>query len=268
MNIKPLVSICCITYNHGSFVRQCLNGFLMQRCDFDYEILIHDDASTDDTAGIVREYQSKYPELIKPIFQRENQWSQGVRGINPRFNISRAKGKYIALCEGDDYWTDPLKLQKQVDFLEGNPEYSLVVGGFKQKNVDTGEEQLIIKDIPGSDEKGFNIDLQVFFSGWYTKTLTLMFRKDFFDIKEFMHFKYAKDFHLNYLLLKKGLGYYMKEIFGVYHIHTGGVFSPTSQKERHISRKNIYRELYKRNKSDKVFKNKYYKALTEFEKKK
>ncbi len=123
MEIKPLVSISCITYNHAPYIRQCLDGFLMQKTTFPFEILIHDDASTDGTASIIREYEEKYPEIVKPIYQKENQYSRGV-SISATFNWSRAQGEYIALCEGDDYWTDPLKLQKQVDFLEINLEYS------------------------------------------------------------------------------------------------------------------------------------------------
>src|SRR5690554_4624359 len=163
---NPLVSISCITYNHAPYIRQCLEGFLMQQCDFEYEILIHDDASTDGTSDIIREYQKKYPEIIKPIIQKENQWSQGVRGMMARFNFPRAKGKYIALCEGDDYWTDPLKLQKQVDFLEKNPNYSLVCGGFKSIDTKTGEEKIIIKDVENSidnTEQGFDITIDRFF---------------------------------------------------------------------------------------------------------
>src|SRR5690554_4131282 len=137
---NPLVSISCITYNHAPYIRQCLEGFLMQQCDFEYEILIHDDASTDGTSDIIREYQEKYPNIIKPIIQTENQWSQGVRGIMARFNFPRAKGKYIALCEGDDYWTDPLKLQKQVDFLEENENYSFCFHDAIILNQDTGEQ--------------------------------------------------------------------------------------------------------------------------------
>lgn len=118
-----LVSVCSITYNHAPYIRECLDGFLMQECDFKYEILIHDDASTDGTQDIIKEYQAKYPEIIKPILQTENQWSKGIRGIHIRYNFPRVKGKYIAMCEGDDYWTDPLKLQRQVDFLDKNQEY-------------------------------------------------------------------------------------------------------------------------------------------------
>ena len=122
---EVLVSVSCVTYNHSKYIRQCIDGFLMQKTNFAFEILIHDDASNDDTADIIREYEFKYPDKIKPIYQTENQYS---KGISPtfKFNFPRAKGKYIALCEGDDYWTDPYKLQKQVDFLEANPEYGMV----------------------------------------------------------------------------------------------------------------------------------------------
>ena len=125
MIIQPTVSICCITYNHENFIGQAIESFLMQKTSFPIEILIHDDASTDKTADIIREYELKYPDIIKPIYQTENQYSKGV-SISATYQYPRALGKYIALCEGDDYWTDSLKLQKQVDFLEGNEEYGLI----------------------------------------------------------------------------------------------------------------------------------------------
>lgn len=118
---EPLVSVCVITYNHGKYIRQCLDGILMQKVNFPYEILIHDDASPDDTADIIHEYWEKYPTVIKPILQTENQYSKGVDVS--RFNFDRAKAKYIAQCEGDDYWTDDGKMQMQVDFLEEHEEY-------------------------------------------------------------------------------------------------------------------------------------------------
>ena len=124
MNSDVLVSICCITYNHAPYIRQCLDGFIMQKTNFKFEILIHDDASTDGTANIIREYEENYPNIFKPIYQTENQYSKG-KNISATYNWPRAIGKYIAQCEGDDYWTDPLKLQRQVDFLEANPEYSM-----------------------------------------------------------------------------------------------------------------------------------------------
>ena len=135
----PLVSICCITYNHASFIRKCLDGFLMQQTTFPIEILIHDDCSTDGTTEIIREYEAKYPDLIFPLYEEENQYQQGKAAEIDFYNYRRARGKYIAYCEGDDYWTDPLKLQKQVDFMEANPEYSVCFHDFQVYDVRTGK---------------------------------------------------------------------------------------------------------------------------------
>jgi len=122
--VSPLVSICVVSYQHKNFIKQCLEGILMQHVDFEVEIIVHDDASTDGTADIIRKYEREHPNLIKAIYQTENQFS---RGVKPMIEIvyPLTKGKYIALCDGDDYWTDPLKLQKQVGFLEANEEYSM-----------------------------------------------------------------------------------------------------------------------------------------------
>src|SRR5690606_24868156 len=117
---KPLVSICCITYNHVKYIRQCLDGFLIQKTNFSYEIIVHDDASTDGTAEIIKEYVKRFPNIFIPICQTENQHSKGIRGVFAKFVFPKSNGKYIAMCEGDDYWTDPLKLQKQVDILESD----------------------------------------------------------------------------------------------------------------------------------------------------
>jgi glycosyltransferase involved in cell wall biosynthesis len=127
---KPLVSISCITYNHEIYTEDAFHGFLIQETDFPFEILVHDDASTDRTADIIREYEKKYPKIIKPIYQTENQFSKGHK-ISFKFNFPRAKGKYIAMCEGDDYWIDRFKLQKQVDFLEKNINYAMCSHGVK-----------------------------------------------------------------------------------------------------------------------------------------
>lgn len=120
----PVVSVCCLVYNHEPYLRECFEGFVMQKTTFPIEILVHDDASTDYSADIIREYTAKYPDIFKPIYQTENQYSKGVDVYS--INANRAKGKYIAVCEGDDYWTDSMKLQKQVEFLEENEDVGLV----------------------------------------------------------------------------------------------------------------------------------------------
>ena len=120
-----VVSVCCITYNHAKYISQCLDGIVSQKTDFKYELIINDDCSTDGTTEIIKEYANKYPKIIKPIFHEENQWSKGIKRILATFVYPQAKGKYIALCEGDDYWIDPLKLQKQVEYMDTHPECSL-----------------------------------------------------------------------------------------------------------------------------------------------
>lgn len=124
MNNDIVVSICCSVYNHEKYLRQCIDGFINQKTEFRFEVLIHDDASTDESAKIIREYEKKYPKIIKPIFQTENQYSKGIKN-SWAYQYPRAKGKYIALCEGDDFWTDPYKLQKQVEILESDNSISL-----------------------------------------------------------------------------------------------------------------------------------------------
>lgn len=123
---KPLASIIVLAYNQEKYIIQTLEGLLMQRTSFPFEIIVHDDASTDATSSIIRSYASNYPNIIKPILQQENKYS--LYGINFQFEyaFSEARGKYVAMCAGDDYWIDPLKLQKQVDFLERNPDFGLI----------------------------------------------------------------------------------------------------------------------------------------------
>lgn len=133
MKGTPLVSIRCTVYNHEPFLRQCLDGFVMQRTTFPFEAIVHDDASTDGSAAIIREYAEKYPGIIKPIFETENQYSKHDGSLNRIMNEAmHPDTKYVAICEGDDYWIDPLKLQKQVDFLEMNPSYSMVYTKYKE----------------------------------------------------------------------------------------------------------------------------------------
>lgn len=112
-----IVSICCTAFNHDKYIAQTIESFIMQKCSYKYEIVIHDDASTDQTSAIIKDYEILYPDIIKAIYQDTNKHSQGINIYN-EYIYPRSSGKYIAMCEGDDYWTDPIKLQKQVDYLE------------------------------------------------------------------------------------------------------------------------------------------------------
>ncbi len=203
-DIEPLVSICCITYNHENYIRDAIEGFLMQKTSFPIEIIIHDDASTDNTAQIIKEYEDKYPDLFCNIFQNENQWSKGGGSIFARFVYPQARGKYIALCEGDDYWTDPLKLQKQVDFLEENSEYSLVWSDVDKLIQDSAVTyNRVLSNLP---IKNTLDDFLV--RAWYIATCTWVYRTDIFDVNSnkypFRETYSVGDFRLLLIALDQG----------------------------------------------------------------
>ena len=117
-----LVAIHCLVYNHEPYLRDCFEGFVMQKTNFRFVAIVHEDCSTDNSAAIVREYETKYPDIFRPIYETENQYSKPDGSLGRIMNaaIDATSAKYIAMCEGDDYWTDPLKLQKQVDILEAD----------------------------------------------------------------------------------------------------------------------------------------------------
>ena len=201
---KVLVSICCITYNHADFIRDCIEGFLMQKTNFKFEIIINDDCSTDGTTEILKEYAERYPDIVIPVFHEENQFSIGVRGMFVRFVYPRAEGKYIAVCEGDDYWTDPLKLQRQVDLLEDNSKLSGCFHSCIINYVNTNERKHISYNLKKC------IDFKTYLDKKYFITMSsLVFRKDVLNLMPpYATELFAGDFVLKYLILVSGnLGY-------------------------------------------------------------
>ena len=132
---KPLVSIYCLAYNHEKYLRDCLDGLLMQKTDFPFEIIVHDDASTDKTADIISEYQIKHPDIIKAIYQKENKHSQRINVV-AGYVYPILRGEFIAICEGDDYWTDPEKLQLQINAMREHPECHFCVAGVEEVALD------------------------------------------------------------------------------------------------------------------------------------
>jgi len=217
-NTIPLVSINCITYNHEKYIRQCLEGFISQKTNFSFEILIHDDASTDNTAQIIREYQKIYPDIIIPILQKENQYSKGI-DIWTTYQYPRARGKYIAICEGDDYWTNPYKLQKQVDILQNNNNISMCM-----HNVSTFDGNSYKQFYNYTKTEYKTADL---IKNWIVPTCSVLFNKsaihDFADenIKKYINQDYLLFTHISL----KGSIYCINENMGVYRIHPGGMTS-------------------------------------------
>lgn len=225
MKNKTMVSVNCITYNHEKYIAEALNSFIMQKTSFNYEILIHDDASTDRTAEIIRDYEQKYPDLIKPIYQKENLYTKDV-DIDD-LNTERATGKYIAVCEGDDYWLDPLKLQKQVDYMEAHPECTLCVHAAYIVNV-VGRK---IKPVrPSVGNKIFTIEEVIEGGGGLFATNTMMYPR-YLDPNKPDFYKKAPvtDYPLVIYLALNGQVYYIDEYMAAYRKGVSGSWTNTEQ---------------------------------------
>jgi len=180
----PLLSVCCITFNHEGYIAEALDSFLMQETDFPFEVIVRDDCSADRTAEIIRTYEQQYPLIIKPIYEAENQYSKGVRPMPVVFK--QTKGEYLALCDGDDYWTDQHKLQHQVDFLAAHLDYSVCYTAANIIN-DEGKQIGIINEFGDSDEKTMISGLGSVITG------SMMFRR--FDLSEWMGLANVKVFN-------------------------------------------------------------------------
>lgn len=235
-----IVSISCITYNHASYIRECLDSFLMQKTTFPFEILINDDCSTDGTKEIIEEYAAKYPDIIFPMFQTENQYSKGIRGMMARFNFPRSRGKYLALCEGDDYWTDSYKLQKQVDFLEANKDYNLV----GHHAVNSYQKKL------GIFEKDTFIFDEIYYRNLRIPTASLVFKNNL-EIPDWIFKVYGGDRALIYLNSIKGKIKILPFLGSFYRIHSGGIEQTFKQEKfkypiRCINEEIIYYQLIKK----------------------
>jgi glycosyltransferase involved in cell wall biosynthesis len=214
---KPVVSICCTTYNHKNYIEDAMKSFLMQETDFPFEILIRDDASCDGTTNIIKNYVEKYPNIIKMILEKENTFSKGIKPMPELYKI--AQGDYIAICEGDDYWTDSKKLQLQKDFLEENKEYVLAF-----TSVEAFNEHGIVDDYIGGELRDLS-EIQLKMAP-AINTLTVMFRNIIDEMpKEFLCTYYG-DMFLWSLLGSYGRGKYLENIKPArYRMHTNGLHS-------------------------------------------
>ena len=229
----PLVSIRCLVYNHEPYLRQCLDGFVMQKTTFPFEAIVHDDASTDGSAAIIREYAEKYPDIIKPIYETENQFSKPGDRIN---HIMRAavhpNAKYVAMCEGDDYWTDPHKLQLQVDFLESHPDYYMTCHAYLFYYEDTKAfephpflDEMPLESFNGREYCTPSID-EYFNPIWFTQATTLVRRNQPYATDETLdQYPLVVDHIECYYMLKAGKCALFKDVMGVYRKHSSGLFS-------------------------------------------
>lgn len=245
--MTPLLSIVTITYNHEPFIAKTIEGVLMQQVNFPIELIIAEDCSTDGTRAICQHYAELYPELIRLITSESN-----VGAIeNERRAFVAAKGKFIACCEGDDYWTDSLKLQKQVDFLEAHPNYSACFHRYHKyfldanKYVSDGMDNLFV-DIK---VEGIDITKDIYMRQWTTQYLTMVFRRDMFDTSIMNTYKYFRDTIMVYYLFLAGKCYVFNFFGGVYNITPEGIYTRLNCFDRNRMEVNVLHELWQNNRN-------------------
>lgn len=227
---NPLVTVCVQTFNHENYIRQCLDNILNQKTNFSFEILIGEDRSSDRTREICLEYAHKHPSQVRLfLHQSENKITIDGRltgRFNFIYNLFSSSGKYIALCEGDDYWTDPNKLQKQVDFLEANDGFSLCCNRCEVRNEDSG---LVTTENDQLFANGdYQFELNSFLHPFAIYTNSVVFRNKYFFDNDF-DVKAFKDIYLYARLLKIGKGICLNGFMGVYRKHEGGQWSLRSK---------------------------------------
>lgn len=224
---EMMVSIICSTFNHEPFIADAIESFVMQKTNFPFEIVINDDASEDSTAMIIREYALKYPNLIKPILQIENQHQKGIKGL---YNCRQiATGKYIAICEGDDFWTEPNKLQKQVDYMESHPECALCVHA--AYNILPDKRRLRRSIRASKNDSQFSTEEVIQGGGGLFATNSILYPAKL-DRNRPTYFNDAPvgDYPLAILLSTLGTVYYMDQFMSAYRVNV-----PGSWTRRHLS---------------------------------
>lgn len=225
----PVVSILCTTYNHERYVESAIRGFLSQDCTHPFEILIHDDASTDLTQRVIRAWQQRYPSIIKPVLQTVNQMSRGARPIETL--LARAQGGFIATCEGDDYWVDPAKLQRQVDYLITHPDVSCTAHNYHH----FVESSLTVRPWRRPKADFAITPRQLMAVRWLLWMPTLVFRKTFSTLPPERAMAAFGDQFLTSYLGTLGRGMYFETMFGA--VRRENQFSswsplPETEKER------------------------------------
>lgn len=224
---QVMVSVCCLVYNHEKYLRQCLDGFIMQKTNFKFEVLIHDDASTDHSADIIREYERKYPDIIKPIYQTENQYSKGVP-ISMTYQYPRAKGRYVAFCEGDDCWTSPYKLQRQYQYMEQHPNVGLCVHEAVSCNALNNSYAFVTRE---KSERDYSVNEVILGGGGIFATNSSFFRRENLQrMPSCFNMSGMGDFQLFVYNTICGGCHYFPDVMSLYNSHVSGSFT-----DRHSS---------------------------------
>lgn len=247
MNL-PAVSVIMLTYNHALYLKDAIEGVLMQKTDFNFELIICDDASTDHSEDVIRPYAERYPYQIK--YYRHNLNIGFVE--NQRFAFQKASGKYLAYCEGDDYWTDEKKLQSQFDFLETHPDYVMTTARNLLLHQNSGELSNDGKDLIFSNKEYVDFTQETFFKERPTQTFTYLLRREFLDLKWIDVYSDYRDLYYFYHLLEFGKGRAFNKIIGVYRLHEGGVYSSLEIEKKLRTSITIFKNIKNQNKDNRA----------------
>ncbi|WP_051878187.1 glycosyltransferase [Chryseobacterium sp. FH1] len=248
---KALVSVFMISYNQQDYIIEALENVLNQKTDFDFEIILSDDCSTDNTKNVVQDFLASHPNknLVTFFSQEKN------LGWMPNFIFTLQKckdsgAKYIAMCEGDDFWTNPDKLQKQIDLLENNPDVVLTCHQYKELYNDgsTKDYPYFRKDFFLGQES-FKFSQEDFEAFLRIQTMTIVFRNSALDLELRHKYQYYCDTHIKHHILDHGLGLYTKDFDAVYRIHGKNVFASLKRREQSEFAYNVYRDLITNNNS-------------------
>ena len=236
----PLVSVSLVAYNASAYIKDAIEGCLMQQTSFPFEIIIHDDASQDQTPQIILDYASNFPDKIIPIIQTVNQFSQGHE-INAKINIPKARGKYIAFLEADDYWIDPLKLEKQVDFMEKHPEVSMCFTA--TKHIESSSSNIVaIKRYRDHDSVCSVEDVILKGGGLLDMGSAVVRRSIYENVPDWYHYSQIWDNSVPLLALTYGEIQYLNEITTVYRLNVPGSWTQKFARD-YKKRKNTIREF-------------------------
>lgn len=229
-----IVSVCMITYNHESYISDAIEGVLMQKTTFPFELIIGEDCSTDNTKSICLEYQQKYPEIIKLRLPEKN------LGVMPNFiqTLNAGSGKYIAICEGDDYWTDPLKLQKQVQFMEENDKYSFCFHNATIYYEDSNSSEDFNKN---RKSRSYTTN-DLLINGWFIPTASILLRTTMLPnpFPRWYYDIYNGDYGLELLLSKKANFFYLNEKMCVYRKNAVNSLSLNGPKGTEFLKRKLY----------------------------
>lgn len=247
-NISPLVSVCVIAFNHARYIDKCLESILNQTISSQIEVLIHDDASSDKTAKKIKSWAERYPDQIFPIIQEENQFSRGIN-INPWFNFSRAKGSYIAVCEGDDFWVDTKKLEQQIAALQ-RTQHAMICFHPAIFHSEDNKHYCDKAGWHGHNEKIFSSYEVSKLGGAMMPTASLLIKHEVIEsIVSFFERNRlpAGDVFIQYLASNSGGALYIPNVMSAYRILHEGSLSQKQQKPR--KQIEIIDDLMKYNKS-------------------